>query len=289
MAIANTTTGQAYSPFKYFSHNGTLLPISQAQVSLSNIEYTYGFGVYESIRVSNAIAWFAHQHIERLLDSARQLGLAHHFTAESLAKHIRTLMDVTTADAYNLKILLIGARNSADAQLNILPLAPVFPDRRWYKKGVAVVTQSYERFLPQVKSLNMLGSYLAYRTAKESGCYDCLLLNHDGKITEGTRTNVFGIKGKTLYSPPERDILPGITRMLVLETAKRHGYALSYESFSPHDMLQLDGAFLTSTSSKILPIKRIDQAEWSSIAAEILTLISHFDAFLADSLGVYRT
>ena len=53
----------------------------------------------------------------------------------------------------------------------------------------------------------MLQSYLAYRKAKEADCYDALLINMEGCITEGTRTNFFCIKEKTITTPPESEIL----------------------------------------------------------------------------------
>ena len=65
--------------FEYFVKNGKLLPISQATASLFNIEYAYGFGVYENVRVRNGISLFLDDHIERLFTSAEAISLVHPF------------------------------------------------------------------------------------------------------------------------------------------------------------------------------------------------------------------
>src|SRR3990167_8822085 len=65
--------------FKYFSRNGKILPIEDATIPLSNIEYQYGFGVYESIRIANGTPLFLNEHLERLENSAKIIGLEHSF------------------------------------------------------------------------------------------------------------------------------------------------------------------------------------------------------------------
>ena len=117
-----------------------MLPIGDAQVPLGNIEYSYGFGVYESIRVSNGVIYFLDEHVERLMNSARTIGLEHPFSGEMVADAIPKLLAKNAADTCNVKILLIGGKTAEDAQLNILCLNPLFPDKKLYRDGVACVT-----------------------------------------------------------------------------------------------------------------------------------------------------
>ena len=58
-----------------FSKNGELLPVSEATIPLDNIEFTYGFGVYENIKIRNRILYFAEKHCQRLLHSAKYIGI----------------------------------------------------------------------------------------------------------------------------------------------------------------------------------------------------------------------
>ncbi len=264
----------------FFSKNGEILPTREAMVALSNIEYAYGFGIYETIRVSHAIPHFLSEHLDRLLKSAEIIELEHVFTKTQVEKFVTELVIANKIIACNVKILLIGGANKDLAQLYIQCLPPLFPDKKLYKNGASVITAHYERVIPHAKTLNMLQSYMAYRYAKKQECYDALLINRLGFITEGTRTNFFAIKGKTIYSPSEKEILLGVTRDSVLRVAKENGYTVQEANISVSDLSDYDGAFLTSTSSKIIPIKKIDGFEFGDISDETKKLMVLFDNFL---------
>ena len=248
---------------------------------LSNIEYAYGFGVYESIRVVKGKPLFLMQHLDRLMASARVIGLTHLFDVQTVDAWTRELLTHTGSETLNLKMLLIGAREAAQAQLFIIPLAPLFPDKRLYQRGVGVISVQHERFLPQAKTLNMLPSFLSYSKAKAAGCYDAIYINRNGCITEGTRTNFFAVRGRTLVSPPKSEILEGVTLLNVITISKKHGYEISYEDIPLADLSTFDGAFLTSTSSKIMPISKIDETVMP-IPEALTGLIGHFETFLAE-------
>lgn len=247
---------------------------------MSNIEYAYGFGVYESIRVVKGTPLFLTQHLERLEVSAKAIGLTHTFAEEMISTWIRELITHVKDDALNLKILLIGARDAKDAQLFIMPLAPLFPDKRLFVRGATVISVQHERYMPQAKTLNMLPSFMAYSKAKAAGCYDALYINHKGNITEGTRTNFFALRGRTLVSPPKAEILEGVTLLNVITVATTNGYDIAYEDIPLATISMYDGAFLTSTSSKIMPLTKIDETNLN-IPDALHELIKHFDAFLA--------
>lgn len=265
---------------EYFAHNGKILPVKQAVIPLSSIEYAYGFGVYETIRVTRGVPYFLGDHLERLIESAEIIGLEHLFTEDKIADTIASLIEKNNIDTSNIKILLIGAPVKEEAQLFILCLNPFYPDKRLYREGATCVTYAYERAFPHAKTLNMLQSYLAYRKAKEADAYDALLVDNDGCIAEGTRTNFFCIRGKTLISPPEEKILLGVTRKAVLHVAKHNGYDYEEQPITWGEMMKYDGSFLTSTSSKIIPIRSIDGEDLPRSAPALRELMYLFDEFL---------
>lgn len=245
--------------FGIFSKNGVISDEKEAVMPIANIEYAYGFGVYETIRAVRGRPLFLHDHLVRLQASAEILQLEHPFKTNDVEAWITALLERIQAEACNLKILLIGAREAKDATLFIIPLAPLFPDKRLYVKGATAITYSYERTLPHAKSLNMLGSYLAYREAKKAGAYDALLINRHDCITEGTRTNFFAMRGSTIFSPPKEDILEGVTMLHVLDAAKECGLPVEYRALPLADITSYDAVFLTSTSSKIMPLSKINE------------------------------
>lgn len=273
--------------FKFFSKNGKILPVDLAKVSLFNIEYSYGFGVYETLKVRKGIVYFVDQHLERLEHSAQIIELKHNYTKDNVKQYIQDLMKVHgDVEACNIKLLLIGGRKAEDAELYIFLSAPLFPDRKLYSQGAKTITVNYQRIFPHAKTLNMLGSYLAYRKAQEQDCYDALLIDEKNTVVEGTRTNFFAIKNTTIFTPPTEKILEGVTRLTVMHVAKKQGFEIEEKNINLSDILSYDGAFITSTSSKIIPIKIIDDIILN-IPEEIKQLIKHYDTFLDESKGIF--
>lgn len=266
--------------YSYFSRNGEILPIDDATIPLSNVEYSYGFGVYESIRIANGTVYFLPEHCHRLMKSAEVISLEHNFTAEFVAQSISSLLAKNAAETCNIKVLLIGGRSAQAATLYILCLNPLFPNRKLYRNGVTAITYEYERDFPQAKTLNMLPSYLAYRQARAAGAYDALLINRDGNIIEGTRTNFFALKDRTIFTPPESVVLPGVTRHHVLEVARQNNYQLIEQQIPLTSLQEYDDFFLTSTSSKIMPLHSIDAQVIGVPGDELLNLMNLFDKYI---------
>ncbi len=274
--------------YEYFAQNGKILPIKQAVIPVSSVEYAYGFGVYETIRVTRGVPFFLADHLERLMQSAEAIGLEHTFTEDAIADTIAALIVKNKVDTSNLKLLLIGAPVKEDAQLFILCLNPFYPDKKLYREGATCVTYAYERAFPHAKTLNMLQSYLAYKKAKEVGAYDALLVDNDGCITEGTRTNFFCIKDKTLISAPSEKILLGVTRKAVLKVAKDNGFDYIERPITWGEMMKYDGAFITSTSSKIIPVRSVDGEELPKSSHALKDLMDLYDRFLDSFEGPLR-
>ncbi|MBI2426290.1 MAG: aminotransferase class IV family protein [Candidatus Kerfeldbacteria bacterium] len=265
--------------FPFASKNGALIPYAEAAVPVTNIAYAYGFGVYESLRVTDNVVFFLDQHINRLITSAEMIGLAHPFSPETISQSLRTLV-TKTLGTYNVKILLIGAARPEDVLLFMLPSAPLFPDRKLYRDGATAITVHGRRPFPKAKTLNMLTSHLAYTKAREVGCYDALLVNEKDEIIEGTRCNFFAIRGRTIVSPPNAEILDGVTRDIVLALARQHNFAVEEHPINKDTLSEYDGAFLTSTSGKVLPLRTIDDFSFPGIPTTIHELVKIYDDFL---------
>lgn len=267
--------------YQLYSFQGKIRPMSDAVVPLSKIEYAYGFGVYENVRVVRGRPLFLSDHIDRLFHSARIIGLAHTLDAKKVEGWTEALIKEVGDDAFNLKMLLIGGRTAEDAELSILPLAPKFPDKKLYKTGATAILYPYERLFPQAKTLNMLGSYLAHREATNAGAYDALLVNRRGEIVEGTRTNFFLVEGTNLISAPREEILEGVTMKHVLHVAASQGLYVVHEPISEERMRKADGAFLTSTSSKIMPLSKIGD-HTLQVPEVVRTLMNGFASFVQE-------
>ncbi len=243
--------------------NGRLAAPSEAVFSLDDIDVTYGYGCYETLKVRDGILYFPEFHEERLLRSAAILGIAHTITPGSVVAALKALIHAETAPACNIKVLLTGHEGRpADWYAFLLP--PILPPATAYEQGVSCLLFRGERHFPAAKSLSMLLSTVAYRCATTRGCYDALLVNGRGEITEGTRTNIFYARrgvSDAVFTPPARDVLEGITRRTLMQALAESGVRTIERPLSLGDALCGEFALaVTSTSSRIIPVRSLDGA-----------------------------
>jgi branched-subunit amino acid aminotransferase/4-amino-4-deoxychorismate lyase len=270
------------------SINGTIVPVSQAKLDLSSIEAQYTFGVYETIKVRNSVSYFLPEHINRLFHSAEIIRLRHLFTEEFITGCISKFLAELQEPSCNLKVLLYGSAKPENATLYILASKPYYPDRKWYKNGVTLMSFQYERWMPSAKTLNMLPSYYYYARAKENGHYDALLLDHKNNILEGTRTNVYLLKGNKLFSSPKDKILEGVTMMSIEKIIQNSQFSVEYREVPVSEVSLFDGMIVTSTSSKILPVRQIDSFTFEKISAPILELEKLYESAVEKSGGDFK-
>ena len=265
----------------YFWLNSELRPVAEAVVPADDINFAYGFGVYEALKVRKGLLYFAELHVDRLLHSAHIIGLEHLYTAADLSRALSELCKSNSLEDANIKMLLIGAESAAAAKLYIMALAPLFPPRTSYRDGVHTICFQAERPFPEAKSLSMLTSTIAFRSARRAGAYDALLVDRDGFIREGTRTNLFYCdmaSKKIIYTPPKSSVLDGVTRRTVIEALNEDGVDVVERSLHSRELSKFCGLFLTSTSSKIMPIAWVDshQVPGSSLTRRALTVYNDY-------------
>ena len=110
---------------------------------------------------------------------------------------------------------------------------------------------------PKIKSLSRQHFDLAVLQGMFAGADVSIMLDLDGRVTEGPGFNVFAVKGGTMFSPPE-GILMGITRQTVFELAAEHGLPVREAQLTAYDLYAADEIFLSSTAGGIMPLVEID-------------------------------
>jgi len=264
----------------HFSKNMQVTDTTRAFVPIDDINFSYGFGVYETLKLRDGVLFFPEDHAERLLRSAQIIGLPHTLQTERIVQGLDELVASNNISDANIKMLMVGSNQSSDVYMFLLN--PLFPDRKSFRDGVKVITYEGQRALPEAKSLNMLISTMAYRRAQENSAYDALLVN--GVITEGTRTNVFLTDGEKLFTPPKGTVLDGVTRKYVIQVAAENSIEVEQIPIPSEEVSRYVGCFLTSTSSKVMPINEIDgrKIEIPAIIREIQRLYNDFLTRYAD-------
>lgn len=242
----------------HFSKNLQIQDVNDAVVTIDDINFSYGFGVYETLKLRKGVLFFPEDHTKRLHHSAKIIDLPHAWQTQDIVQGLDELVESNDVTDANIKAIMVGSNGSPD--LYMFMINPLFPDRKSYRDGVKVISYEGQRQLPQAKSLNMLISSMAYRKARENGAYDALLV--DGLVFEGTRTNVFFTDGEKVFTPPKETVLDGVTRKYVMQIAVESGIEV-VETPIPSDTIdQYVGGFLTSTSSKVMPIQEIDDIKF---------------------------
>ena len=284
----------------YFARNGRILPIEQAVIPIDNVNFAYGFGVYETMKIRRRVLFFDERHEKRLFESAEIIGLEHPFTAGEVVGAVRELAAANRVEDANVKVLLIGgsvSEGSAGAQCDVMLLNPLFPERKLYKRGAAAITVDAERQYPASKSLNMTVSTMAFRRAQRAEAYDALLVDRHGHVTEGTRTNLYAIRGESVVTPPLGQCLDGVTRETLLELLREQGIPVREE---PIHRAQLGlgelrsnesavaGVFVSSTSTKVLPLSRVDEHDYE-IPPLFRRISQRYQEFLRDYAASQQT
>ena len=127
--------------------------------------------------------------------------------------------------------------------------------------GVAVITVADERWRRRdIKSVSLLPNILAKQAAREAQAYEAWLVDARGVVTEGASTNAWIINhdGTLITHPLGPDILPGVTRSVILETAAELEIKIEERPFSVEEAKSAAEAFLSSSSAILLPVIRID-------------------------------
>jgi D-alanine transaminase len=248
--------------------NGTWSTIEAACVSIDDRGFQFGDGVYEVIRSYDGRLWALDRHLRRLEHSMRAIALTGAPTAEVKPRIIELFergqmregvvyLQVTRGvaprrHAYNAGgqptvVMTVRAQHAVDIQL--------------YASGVPAITVPEIRWSRRdIKSTNLLGNILAKQRAVESGAYEAIFVEADGRVTEGSSTNVFIVrKGCLLTREKGPHILAGITRDLIVETALEQGISVEERPFTVEEMRAADELFLTGTGTEVLGVVTLDQ------------------------------
>ncbi|MCX6239294.1 MAG: aminotransferase class IV [Bacteroidia bacterium] len=215
--------------------------------------------LYEVIRIIEGIPVFLEDHLDRLYHSARLTGMYRLPGPVSLAVRIKKYVADEKKDAGNIKLNFSFNNSSAEPQFELNFIPHYYPTEEEYSNGVKVGLLYADRPIPHAKVQNSDIRDRANQSIKDSRLFEVLLIDSEGNITEGSRSNVLFIKNEKLYSSPGEKILKGITRTKVLRICENEGIQVIETTIPVNELDIYDAAFLTGTSPKVLPISSINK------------------------------
>ena len=270
----------------YFFKNYQLMPTSSFTEHLTDISN----GIYEVIRIINKVPLFWEEHMQRLNESLALKQLPLELSPSRILKAVEQLGTANDIINGNIKLLIISKANNADNPWDhFLYFTPHhYPQPRDYTEGVKVILFKAERSNPNRKIADVdLRRVIAEQLEKQSA-YEALLVDPRGIITEGSRSNVFWIKEHCLYTSPRCRILPGITRQAIVQLCMEKNYPVLEREVSLDQISEMDAAFLTGTSPKVLPIKIIEDKLYQSASHPLVQdIMKAYDKMIDDYLEQY--
>lgn len=264
---------------KYIGMNGGIVEAAEAVIPVMDHGLLYGMGLFETFRTYEGKPFLIERHLNRLMDSCRELGIAHRADTERISRWISELMEANDLqDAYIRYTVtagegLLGLPAGDYLKPSEILFAKELPaaNEMLYEKGRALRRLSLPRNTPEssvrFKSLHYMNNILAKRElagypGHSNGSIEGLMLTAAGEVAEGIVSNVFFVKAGRLYTPDVgTGILPGITRAVVLELAADLGIEAEEGCYSWEFFTGADEIFTTGSVQEIVPVTTLIGAE----------------------------
>ena len=245
--------------------NGSLVPRSDARIAALDYGFLYGYGLFETMRAYGGRVFRLDRHLDRLGRSAERLGIAVETPALENAV-VETIRANGLSDARLRLTVSAGEGGTVPdpgtcEEPTVLVVAGHYqplPDgvyQRGFRAVVSSIRRNSQSPLTGMKSLNFLESMLARREARVAGADEALLLNERGLLAEASMSNVFLVSDGALRTPGlSCGVLPGITREVVLELAKKNGIDTAECELTLDELRQAEEAFLTNSVMEVMPL-----------------------------------
>ena len=261
---------------QFFSLNGEIKP-NKDFIAAENEG-----GIYEVLRVIQGIPVFLQEHLERFYHSAKLAGKDIPFNQQEICSLLLELIKINKVEMGNVLI-------SCKINLKAFFIPHVYPTQDQYITGVECGLLQAERLNPNAKVFQTEVRTQANTLMAAQGFYEVLLLDHEQKITEGSRSNVFFITAKRQIVTPKADkVLLGITRQKTIACATALNFSIEEADVSLHDLDVFDAVFLTGTSPKILPVNQIAEYCFNPADAMMRKLMLQYEKMINNYLELAK-
>lgn len=221
--------------------------------------FSTGQTVYEVLRVVNGKPLFAIEHYKRFVSSASRIGKQLPITFEQFSSAITSLVIANSTTEGNIELLYNYGTPEQQKNIWLAWFIPHhYPSDDDYKYGVNTMFYYALRTDPQAKVKDIPLRDAANVIMKAKNLAEVILVDKAGRITEGSRSNIFFIIKDALQTASDSMVLSGITREKVLELARTKGIEVIEHPVMYNNLTPFDAAFITGTSPKILPIKDLE-------------------------------
>lgn len=248
--------------------SGKFLPSDEITISPDDRGFLFADGIYEVVRWYEGGFFDMDGHLLRMNRSMREIRIewpgADEFPAIANDLILRNSLQNKPALVYIQVTRGMARRSHSFPSPPVPPTVYAFargfnPDPDMIARGIKTILKKDIRWSRcDIKSVSLLPNILSFQDAVEAGTLECIF-EREGLITECAHSNVFFVKGDTLYTHPESDnILSGISRKNVLRLARESGIPVKELPVKVEDLNLSDEAFITNTSFEVAPVIAIN-------------------------------
>ena len=241
--------------------NGEIVDSRNANINIKDLAILRGYGIFDYMRtVSGKMPFMMDKHLDRFYNSAGYMNLPVEYEREKIKNIIFDLLKINNNEEQGISLVLTGGYSLNSFQPSkpnffIVVEALHFPAREYYENGARLISHLYQREWCQAKTINYLTSVRLLDKMKNQGALE-ILYHANGSVLEASRSNFFLVKDNVLVTP-EKDILQGITRGIILDLAPGI-CTIERRTIDLEELAKADETFITGTTKKILPIIQID-------------------------------
>lgn len=249
----------------YASLNGVIEDSEKILISAVGEGFTYGYGLFETIKIKDSKVIYFKEHLERLNNGCTILGMPLIYDFEGINNDISTLIKVNNLENGSVKINYSKNKNHYDVLITTdINKYTTEKYESGYHICFASVKKSSNLRLVNIKSNNYLENILERKDANQKGFDEAIFFNVYDIICEGTYTNLFFVKNNIVYTPSEScGILPGIMREKVIRFMHKNSIKLEIGEFAKMDLLNSDEIFLTNSLMEIMPVSKLNEKNYS--------------------------
>ncbi len=244
--------------------NGSFLPLEQASVSVLDRGFIFGDGVYEVIPVFNGHLFRLDQHLRRLEDSLAAVRIKSPLSQQAWEALLQRLVSDNGGGDQSLYVQItrgVAKRDhvvSADLQPTVFAMVNPLDPARVTEPVSAVTCDDIRWKFCNIKAIALLPNVLLRLQAADAGAYEAIMLR-DGRVTEGAASNVFIVTDSVIKTPPKgHDLLPGVTRDLLVELLQSKHVQLAETLISAEELKAAEEIWLTSSVREIVPVTILD-------------------------------
>lgn len=234
--------------------------------------------VYEVIRIIDGIALFLEDHFGRLMRSMQIQGLTFQMDFQDFKEDIAEIVRQNQQMEGNIKFSCSVVDGNVQWAFRFIPHS--YPTVEDYQSGVPTDLFFAERQNPNAKVIQTHIRDEANRIISDRKLYEVLLVDRGGMITEGSRSNVFFLKGDVFYTAPASMVLVGITRKKVIDCIKTLDFRVIERAVSKAEISDFDAVFLTGTSPKVLPVRVIGKQMFDVRNKAVLRLMDSYNQLI---------